>query len=792
MDVKATALRGVLMPLSCLAVMGNAAAQTGDSATPDGDEIVVTAEKRATNLQDTPIAVSVLSGDDVARSGISGMSGLNDRVPNLDIAGDVSTPNATRVTLRGIGAQNVTLNGEAGVAFHQDGIYYARPQGANASFFDIERVEVLRGPQGTLYGRNATGGTVNIISKRPKMNEFGGEATLSYGNYDAFVGGLALNVPVLTDVMAVRASVFRDRHDGYTRNVADNDLPNLDDADDLSMRLQLLVEPSDRLSLLLRGNYFRRGGAGSAAKLIADAAVLPDGKPNPGAGDRNPDYVMVPGVGFGKIPRPGNYDLGYYQRNGLIPISDDPWEVAYDFPSRIRNTQKTLSAELNWDAGPARLTMLGAIIEDSIFQHYDSDYTNVAAGTKYFRGKTRQRTFEMRLSSPSASRLYWVAGAYYFDEENRPSGGPLSDNFGGLQVLNVHYPPLENLIGPGVVLPSEFSGPIVVGQRVDNASLSLFGQMTYPLTDSLNITGGLRWNRDRKFARRVNFNNFAIPAAALTNDSNRATFEKVTWKLGFDWKVGPDAMIYSSVSTGFKPGGISFTAVDKPYGAETITAYEVGAKTEWLDRRLQLNLSAFYYDYSGLQVSQLMPDLVGFIIVNAARAEVKGLELEWQARITPQFRLSGSAAYLDATFKDYRDAPYDPYLASSLTPQTVDLSGARMPNAARFTASGGFDHKLELAHGGTITSTARLSYQGSMYLQQYTVAHYRRAPYAKLDMLLTYTAPGGAWSITGFVNNLTGSKVIKAVESMGTNLGNGLAARYAAPRTYGLRASLAF
>lgn len=791
MAVRASSLGGILLPLSCLAVAGNAAGQTADPA-PGMDEIVVTAEKRATNLQDTPIAVSVLTGDDVTRSGISGMAGLNDRVPNLDIAGDVSTPNATRVTLRGIGAQNVTLNGEAGVAFHQDGIYYARPQGVNASFFDIERVEVLRGPQGTLYGRNATGGTVNIIGKRPRMNEFGGEATLSYGNYDAFVGGLAVNVPILTDVMAMRASIFRDQHDGYARNVAGNNLPNLDDADDLSMRLQLLIEPSDRLSLLLRGNYFKRGGVGSASKLIADAAVLPDGAPNPGAGDRNPDYVMVPGTGFGRIPKAGNYDLGYYQRNGLIPISNDPWEVAYDFPSRIRNTQKTVSAELNWDAGPANLTVLGAIIEDSIFQHYDSDYTNVAAGTKYFRGKTRERTLEVRLASPSGSRLYWVAGAYYFDEENRPTGGPLSDNFGGLQILNIHYPPLENLVGPGVTLPPEFSGPIVVGQRIDNASLALFGQMTYPLTDALNITGGLRWNRDCKFARRTNYNNFAIPAAALTNDSNRATFEKVTWKLGLDWKVAPDAMVYGSVSTGFKPGGISFTAVDKPYGAETITAYEVGAKTEWLDRRLQLNLSAFYYDYSGLQVSQLMPDLVGFIIVNAARAEVKGLELEWQARITPQFRLSGSAAYLDATFEDYADAPHDPYLATSLTPQTVDLSGARMPNAARFTATGGFDHKLELANGGTITSTARLSYQGAMYLQQYTAAHYRRAPYAKLDVLLTYGAPGGAWSITGFVNNLTNSKVLKAIESMGTNLGNGLAARYAAPRTYGVRASLSF
>ena len=792
MAVQTSSFKGMLLPLSCLAVAGSAAAQTTGPAMADDNEIVVTAEKRATNLQDTPIAVSVLSGDDVTRSGISGMAGLNDRVPNLDIAGDVNTPNATRVTLRGIGAQNVTLNGEAGVAFHQDGIYYARPQGTNAAFFDVERVEVLRGPQGTLYGRNATGGTVNIIGKRPRLDEFGGEATLSYGNYDAFTGGLAVNVPILPDVMAVRASLFRDRHDGYARNTAGNNLPDLDDADDLSMRLQLLVEPSDRLSLLLRGNYFKRKGAGSAAKLIADAAVLPDGSPNPGAGDRNPDYAMVPGAGFGRIPRAGNYDLGYFERNGLIAISDDPWEVAYDFPSRIRNTQKTFSAELNWDASVANLTVLGAIIEDSIFQHYDSDYTNVDLGRKYFEGKTRERTLEVRLSAPSSSRLYWVAGAYYFDEENRPGKGPLSGNSGGQQILNMRYASLAGLVGPGVTLPSEFEGPIVVGQRIDNASLALFGQMTYPLTDTLNVTGGLRWNRDRKYAQRTNYNNFAIPGAVLTQDSNRATFEKVTWKLGFDWKVNPDAMLYGSVSTGFKPGGISFTAVDKPYGAETVTAYEVGAKTEWFDRRLQLNLSAFYYDYSGLQVSQLDPDVVGFIIVNAAKADVKGVELEWQARVTPELRLSGSAAWLDAKFKDYRNAPYDPYLATSLTPETVDLSGARMPNAARFTATGGLDHRVELGHGGTITSTARLSYQGAMYLQQYTAAHYRRAPYAKLDLLLTYGAPEGAWSITAFANNVTNSKVIKAIESMGTYLGNGLAARYAAPRTYGVRATMSF
>ncbi len=380
MDAKAAITRGdremkstwMLSSGLTAAMLLSAAPALADTKEPAKDtgqieEIIVTAQKRAENLQNVPMSVTAVSGDALEAQGVTNPKGLANAVPGLKVQGT----NTPAVFIRGVGTSNSSSTGDQGVAIHLDGVFHGRPTAFAAGFLDVDHVEVLKGPQGTLYGRGALGGAVNVISKAPSQT-YEGAARVEVGNYDQLLGSAALNLP-LTDKSAVRAAVQVERHDGYSSNGGD-------DADNLAARLRYRYRPTDDVTIDLIAFYSSQKGKGATAHLLRS-----------------------------------------YPTN---PLPTDPWATSYPGALYTADVEtKEVSADLVWNLGRATLTYIPAFVNSR------SSYTqpNLLAGGIFsptalaFDNRADQNTHELRLDSPSDQRLQWTVGAYYLDEKVRYS-----------------------------------------------------------------------------------------------------------------------------------------------------------------------------------------------------------------------------------------------------------------------------------------------------------------------------------------------------------------------------------
>jgi len=707
-----------------------------DSAPPpvkdrfEQDTIVVTAQKREESLSTVPLAITAVSGEALSRMGVTDVTSLGQLAPNVNFANETAR-DAVFITIRGISTNDTRNEADPTTAFHIDGAYVPRLSGANAYFFDVDRVEILRGPQGTLYGRNSTSGAVNLISRKPE-DSFGGYLEATYGNFDRFLTTGAINVPVVDDTLAVRASFITESRDGYR----DNSLAGApgDDADDIAARLHILARPTERLTILGTYEMYRKDGVGGVQ------AFLPfEGNPNPA--------VVLPSRRRFPLDTQGFRD----------------------------NSTDSVRLNADYDLGFATATYQFSYRDEKRDTLNDLDGTAVSDSTLRETFSSESTTHELRLTSNGDHNLDWIIGAFYLDEElNSLFNIQIPTNFGAFSRLDFDF----------------------IDRDQSNESYAFFGQATYALSRNLDLTVGARYTRDDKkkpdsqqIIRRLDPQ--GPPPLQIISQNQSADFDKVTWRVALDYTLSDDTLLYSSIGTGYKAGGFNRGTSQQVYAPETVTAYEAGIKTALFDNRLRLNASAFYYDYEDLQLAQVETQANGVIeniTRNAASAEIWGLELEGSARPWAGGLVAFSVGYLNTEFGQFSNVLDD------LNGNLEDLSGNRLINAPEVTATLTLEPFSVKVGPGTLAPMVQFHYESSAFLRVQNRESDRRDSFTKTDARLRYSGIEESWFVEAYVQNIEDENVLSSVSTGTFIIGSGpsLKGVFGAPRTYGLRIGTTF
>lgn len=727
--------------------------QTTDETAAEGaiPDIIVTAERRSESLQKSSVSLQVVGAAELERSNLTQASDLNTIVPGVQIG---TGGNAPQIYIRGVGDFAASALSNSAVAVNIDGVYVARPQAVNSLFYDLERVEVLKGPQGTLYGRNASGGALNLVSTRPRLGKLSGSASLTFGNYDTRQLEAAVNVP-LGDTLAVRvAGTIVDR-DGYLSDGTDDDKRQ-------AGRVRLLWEPSSAVSLLLNADVAHEGGRGA---------------------------------GYVQLPRPAGTNpwtsASSPQANAALAASPIGFLIPPVQADSYRNNDFwNVSAELNVDLGFATFTFLPT------YRHANMTERNYPAGLRNTipDSSAKQTSIEARLGHDTGN-LKWVLGGYFFDERQ----------FARQQIYQGILQDTDGFYSP------------------NTRSYAAFGQATWSATDRFRLIGGLRYTYERRTLTGEMYTNSpnglppGTPLPALvTRFGGQDSFDSWTWRAGAEFDLAPRNMLYATASTGFKAGGSNQTvAPDESYAPERITAFQLGARNQFLDGKLRVNLEAFWWEVRDGQIAHVKFDPLGnvnLITDNAGKARIRGANVDLQAALTRNDTLRLFVEYNDATYQTFRyDTAYSifgtvlfnplstgcpvgkpiPGSAFGTTKISVDCSGNQMPRAPRWSGSASYTHTFDLANGGMVVTNLASQLTSSRWLGFEYVPTQRVSTNVTFDADLTYTPRSGNWSVSVYGRNLSKEAVYTGggVHSFAPPL---VYATIAPPRTYGVRLKVMF
>lgn len=600
-------------------------------------DIIVTAQRRSERLQSVPISVSAISGDAAVNKGITGTSALGQVVPSLEI-----TTNGLNVSpfLRGIGSSVGVPNAENSVAIYVDGVYQPAAAGNLFDFNNIERVEVLKGPQSTLFGRNSTGGVIQVITKDPTQTpEI--DASVGYANYNTVTANGYVAGGIAKDLAASVAVIYKNRGDGWGTDLPlDEKLPG---ASDFAIRGKLVFDNRNGTQVHLAGFY---------SHSVDDMGYL---QIVPGAKN-------VLGQGF-----PGDYN----STSGFIQSS---WRTSYG-----------ASLTIDHDFENFHVASITAYQNVASYLNVDTELVILPLVTGELSGNSKMISQEFHISSPSGSRLKWLAGVFLFDYK------------AAYDPVNVY----------GLAFGANPQDGITQYGSTLSKSAAVFAQATYPLTDTTDLTLGARYSEDSSvFNGEVYVRNTSIIALPINGVPayNRFSYGKPTWRISLDHKFTPDILGYASYNRGYKSGNFSLgsnpTQADgltplAPYEPERLDAYELGLKSELFDRRLRMNLAAFYYDFGNFQFQKEFGTNV--ITLNGTTARSYGVEADLQGRVTSRLTLTANASYLHTRIGNFPGAPNtvrDPVTGISANgPADYNAEGNELPFAPPFTGSVGLSYR---------------------------------------------------------------------------------------------------
>jgi len=731
-----------ILYLSCAALAlsaGSAFAQTADDTTVE--EIVVTAQKRSENLQDVPVSVTAFSGETLTERGVTNVIGLNNLAPGLRVSSGDAAANP-KIFIRGVGLSDFNPNSSSGVGIYVDGVYVGSPLAQMAGFYDIGQIEILRGPQGTLYGRNTNGGAVNITTKRPTQS-FTAEAAAEYATYNAVNLNAAVGGPVIADKLSFRVAGQYVKDDGYTYNrVTGNDV---NDTDYWAIRLSALWNPTDDIEVLFQANRFANRGSATQPQHRAlfpgtPAATGPDG-----------------------FCAPAYYSSG--QCGDAFGYADtDKNDRALD--ANLEGKDKIdlfgTSAQATWDLGAVSLVSVTAYswAHRNAFENTDASPAQMLEIN--YLARQQQFTQELRLQSNDNpdSRFNWVIGAYYMDETVKDASTQ--------DVLR----DLRPLFPAGFSLADSvaaFSYPYTQKTK----GYAVFGQTDYKITDRLTGTVGLRYSSDEK---SFDYQSEAEGGLIVLLTSNqKKTFSAWSGRLGLRYELTDDANVYATYNRGYKSGGffggLATTPEElEPYDNEQLDAYEIGLKTQLFDRRVRLNLSAFYYDYQDQQVfaQTVRNGLTVLVLDNAASSEVYGAEVEVSARVTQNLRIDAGLSLLKAEYGEFlsNDGDNDPT-------NDKDYTGNRLPQSPEMTFNIAATYSYPLASGAQLSGTVDAAYSSKIYFDNSNAERLSQDAVWIAGVQGSWKSPDGAIEAGAFARNLfdeTYYVSISNIDSLGVDL----------------------
>jgi iron complex outermembrane recepter protein len=694
------------------------------------EEIVVTAERREGSVQTTAASITALSGDNLVERGLSDLQSLSTAVPNVNV-GELF--GQARIAIRGVGFEASNPTFEARVAYHLDGVYISRPAAAAAAFFDVERVEVLRGPQGTLYGRNATGGAVNVISRKP-TDALSGYLDLTLGNYSLLETQGALSGSLSDTVSARVAFRTRDR-DGYGENIVTGS--DIDDAQARSVRASVHWQPGDVFDMTLTADHHVEDDHAYGVHYFGP------GSP-----------TLVPrGLALGGIAAANLRDVA----NERDPANDREFSGS------------TLRAR--WDLGDITLSSLTSYRLSEYTTATDVDGTSYELSRYIQNEESTQRTQEFQLQGEHDNSR-WTLGAFLFDEkiDGSVTFGLNSIILGGADQLRQGY---------------------LIKGNLQTKSAALFGEYTQDIGERLSLTLGARYSRDEKeiddlyqldFVRPYSPSNPPIPSRPPRSADD--AFDSFTPKFTIDYNFTVDTFGYLTVAKGFKSGGFNLGDNSPAYEPEEIWNYETGIKSTVLDGRLRNNVSVFYYDYKNLQVNKVETTVV--VIENAAESMVYGAEWELYVLPTDSLSLDLAVSWLHSEYDDYMTA--DP---ARLALGVLDLSGNQLPQSPELTVNFGAEYVWTL-QAGDLKVRGEYRWVDDVYFTAFNTATAYQEANDTANAFVSFDHAGGHWGASAFVRNLTDETVI-ATSTPGTTLvGAPAVGTLMPPRTYGVRLTYKF
>ena len=721
--------------------------QSAAATTQSLEEVIVTAQKRPENVQTVPISIVTFSAESLRQLGMTEGSDLANQVPNMNIDAPVADSNV-RYFIRGVGTQDFNTLATSPIALYIDDVYLGTTIANSVNFYDMQRVEVLLGPQGTLWGKNTTGGAINLISAHPTQT-LTASGSGGYGNHgERFAEGM-LNVP-LTATLAARAAFTYSGRDAWIKNLAPDGPHNLDAFSKAGGRLSFEWTPNDAVRAYLKGEYLKRTGSTITGYMV------PLTGPNDAFGN--------PALPFGVVNQAGG------------PSSDDfdTWDVI---------------ARLDWNIGNVvELSSISGWQNAERINEYElNGGTPALLINQAFFGKHDQFTQELRLASENPGRFRWQGGLlYYFARETSTTAVPFNET--------------------AFSAPAYVTDDLWPESRKFNSD-SVFGGIEYDLTPQLTARGGLRYNEDEgsyhathyaihPYANYLNYlspdpladpNSVLIPTDTI---NTRAHWSKLTWDAGLRYHFSGDKMVYVNGSTGYRQGTFS-----SPSGSsvaqfsvlqpETNLAFEIGTKTSWLDNRLQVNAAAFNYNYTDMQVFVLQPIAAGSPLAiesNAGKATDRGGEIELKLLPAERWLISGALGYVHAIF-----TKFDTQTSAGVP---VSLAGNRVPRQPQWTASALFQYRWPLVSGATVLLHTDWNYRGDYYVNADNL-HNPYIPGRTIGNVRTaYTPSNGRWELALWAENITD----KHYPMGGYRLGfaNSQIFYFGDPLTYGFSATINF
>ncbi|WP_346324237.1 TonB-dependent receptor [Emcibacter sp. SYSU 3D8] len=700
------------------------------------ESVTTTARKREEPLQEAPVAVTAISGQELALKYTTQLNEMAFPAPSVNMARLGSFSNAVTIFIRGIGNSDNDSTTDPPVAIFIDGVYIPQPENSSIDLFDVESIEVLRGPQGTLFGRNTTAGAVQVRTRRPS-GEFGTRGRLTIGQYGRLDVRAAVDLPIVQDKLDAKISILSANSDGYYTNTNTNaeSTGDLGRESNFAVRPIIRFRPNDDLTLTLIGEYTRTKS-----------------DPTPGVAAPRSNQILCSAWGYCPPDRPLN---GKFTKDDYLVTTS----LAHN--GEIDNTTWGITGELVWDVGPGIVTWVSNYRKTESFIFLDIDSTEAPMFKTSRDSPHKQTSTELRFASSAWDSFDFVAGVYGFYQE-----------------FFLHRDTTQR------ITPASAVSHIVGDTWQNHKAFSAFAEGNYHFNDRLTLTAGGRWSWERKAF-------YQEPFAPFPNTGARITPDPKAWsnfgpKAGLSYQISDDALAYFTYSRGFKSGGWNGRGGTPttlgPFDPEVVDGFEFGMKSDWFDNRLRANFALFLNKYKNLQrtVIRFLPGAANpqeTVTSNAASANIKGAELELTAIPLPGLQLTANASYLDASYGAYcADLNGPSFFASAPTSNcggTVnnvtmpgsmgpgnylvdeDFSNTPFQRAPKFQISLGATYEFDVGNTGSIVLNANFTHISNMNVSTSGSDRGWRGKVNLVDGSITYRDIEGRYSVSLFGKNLT-------------------------------------